>query len=525
MFNQELYASAFARAVELMRARPASKEQQKAALRALVALAELSAASLRLYEGVLSVDDVAIADTAPHLPALVQRMQVHRVAELMIGRQTEPAELLALLRGLAAGPDEGGTIKERLRDAGSTRIMVILEQAAAPGRRAASVTQAFEAADIEEAAVEEFRATEEPELGGGREIVLDFGDEAPAAPAPAEAAPADAEPALPVAADTPLGAALASVVLNPYGHGLLDRLTELSEHLQAALREDQAEAALRALAIVIDLEPGAAEGTPRNSYGIVLKRTLTREALAQIAPCLLNPGLMDAAAKAVRRAKGDGVEVVLGLLATAEGMRERKAYMAVLRTIPEGRDRVLGMLDHHQWFVVRNVTELVGELRLEEAVPELGRLLTHREQRVRRAAAVALAKIGSVSTVEPLRRQLKDGAPEVRSLIASSIGGPHARALAMPLVALCETEENADVLREYYRALGRIGTGEAVQALAKSAAPGGKLIGRKNAAQRLAAVDGLRLAGAAAAGALESLAEDSDRAVRDAAQKAMKGAR
>jgi HEAT repeat protein len=558
VFNHELYASAFARAVELMRERSATKDQQKAALRALVALGELAAATLRLYEGVLSVDDVAIPSEVPHVGVLVERMHAHRVSELLVGRQSGPAELLALLRGLAAQPGEGGTIKERLRDAHSTRIMVVLEQGPAAERRAVSVTQAFELTAIEEheraGATAPPVPTAEPEPAAppeevepdpvlsewefihsnagdvpapGIQVVLDELPELPpqepaVAPEPARKSE-PAVPALPIDEDTPVGTALAAVVLDPYGFGLLDRLTVFSEHVARALREDQTEAALRALAVVIDIEPGAPEGTPRNSYGIVLKRTLTRDVLAQVAQCLLNPALMDAAAKVLRRGRGDGADVLLGLLATAEGLRERKAYMAVLTTIPDGAERALAMLNHEQWFVVRNITELIGELRIEAAVQDLGRILNHSDQRVRRVAAVALAKVGSVATVEPLRRALKEGSPEVRSLIASSIGGPHARALAMPLVALAESETDLEVQREYFKALGRIGTAEAVQALARAVEPGGKLIGRKNPAIRLAALDGLRLAGPAAAAIIDGLAKDSDRGVREAAIKLAAG--
>src|SRR5258708_3637866 len=151
MFNQELYASAFARAVGLLRDKHAGRDQQKASLRALVALAELSAAALRLYDGILSVDDIAIPSEVPFLSILVGQMQAHRVTELMVGRQSEPTEVLALLRGLSAEPGSGPSIKERLRDVGSKRIMVILEQAEATSR-GRSVTQAFDMLDIEAAA-------------------------------------------------------------------------------------------------------------------------------------------------------------------------------------------------------------------------------------------------------------------------------------------------------------------------------------------------------------------------------------
>jgi len=590
VFNHELYASAFGRAVDVMRSSPPNKDHQKAALRALVALASLAAASLRLYEGVLSVDDVPIPDSVPNVSLLAERLRVHRVSELLIGRGSEPAELLAIMRGLAAEPGAGGSLKVRLRDARSTRVMLILEQTG-PEPRPRSVSQAIDLSDIEEAerrawadmgepaappaptapplptpaaAAAAARAPEAPprepkpapkdEVLEGWDaqhssgaavpsdgmpmpgVLLTFDAEhmpvRPAESVPAQLprpiapppppVPLPPPPDLPIDRDSPMGSALAAVVLDPYGRAVLDRLAALGDAVSAALRDDQLDAALRVLSVLIDLEPGAPEGTPRASYAIVLQRTLTQEVLAQLAPCLHNPALNEPATKVLRRARAEGVELLLGLLASADNLRERKAYMAVLRGIPQGKDKVLEMLDHPQWFVVRNVAELAGELRVEEAVPDLGRLLTHHDQRVRRTAAVALAKVASVTTVEPLRRALKDGNAEMRALIASSIEGGHARALAMPLVGLCETESDPVVLREYLRALGRIGTPEAVQALARAAEPGGRVLGRKSVANRLAAVEGLRLAGPAAGAVLQALADDADKAVREAVQKALR---
>ncbi|MFI5281276.1 MAG: HEAT repeat domain-containing protein [Gemmatimonadales bacterium] len=552
MFNQELYASAFARAVGLLRDRHAGRDQQKASLRALVALAELSAAALRLYDGILSVDDVAIASDVPFLPILVERLQAHRVAELMVGRQSEPREVLALLRGLASEPGAGPSIKERLRDVGSKRIMVILEQAGA-STGGHSVTQAFDMVEIEAAAAAAPAAPQPPARPAleddllkewetlttgevpqpGIEFRLDQDETEPPGEATAEEHAPDVpeprpepepEPAWDAGATaqeaTSLQATLSAVVLDPYGSAILDRLTALAEQVTVALREDDSDAALRALAIVIDLEPGAPQGPPRTSYDAVLKRTLTREVLAQVSHSLLTPSLMDAAGKVLQRAQAEGAELLLGLLVTAETRRERKAYMSVLRAIPEAKDRLIGMLGHDQWFVVRNVADLLGEQCVVEAVPALDRALRHADARVRLSAAVALAKIGTQATVEPLRRALGAGTPELRAQVAASIGGARSRPLVMPLLALAESEVNPEVVREYYRALGRIGSPEALQALANAAAPGGKLVGRKSAALRLAAVEGLRLAGAK--GVLAGLAGDSDKAVREAARAPIK---
>jgi HEAT repeat protein len=173
--------------------------------------------------------------------------------------------------------------------------------------------------------------------------------------------------------------------------------------------------------------------------------------------------------------------------------------------------------------VVRNVAELIGDLGLEDAVPELGACLEHDDERVRKAAALALARIGTVNAAEPLRRALRDKSPEVRMQVAVGIGGRRGAGLVMPLVAAMQAEEDEATRRELILALGRIGTPDAVQTLIKVAQPSGRLFERKPAALRLAAVEALRLSGTAPAlGTLEGLSDDGDKLVRAAAQAAVR---
>jgi len=110
----------------------------------------------------------------------------------------------------------------------------------------------------------------------------------------------------------------------------------------------------------------------------------------------------------------------------------------------------------------------------------------------------------------------------VRLQAAQGIGGEWGRGLVMSIAVRLPDETHADVLRELHLALGRLGTAEAVQALRASAAPPKGLLGRKPAALRLAAVEGLALAsGPAAAGALQELLGDADEQVRAAAQRGL----
>ena len=290
-----------------------------------------------------------------------------------------------------------------------------------------------------------------------------------------------------------------------------------------ALKRNRPEEVLRFLAAILRLEQRLPEaGGVRRQYAIVVRRICTRPVVEMLARLVTVPKHRTDATLALQRAGAEAVEVLLDLLVAAPTMSERRGVFDALTQMTQGTEQLVHMLDHPEWFVVRNVAELVGELGMEEAVPGLGKQLSHEDERVRRAVALALAKIGSGSAVEPLRRALRDKSPEVRMQVALGIGGRKSNALAMPLVVAMEEEADEAVLRELILALGRIGSPDAVQALIKLAQPSGRIFGRKPAALRAAAVEALRLAGTPPAiGTLQGLAGDGDKQVKAAARAAL----
>src|SRR5205807_8502856 len=93
---------------------------------------------------------------------------------------------------------------------------------------------------------------------------------------------------------------------------------------------------------------------------------------------------------------------------------------------------------------------------------------------------------------------------------------------ALRVVAALEGARDEPVLRALIRARGRTGSPDAVHALITCAHPAGRIVGRKSAALRRAAVEGLRLAATPAArGTLDGLADDGDKQVRAAARAAV----
>jgi HEAT repeat protein len=91
----------------------------------------------------------------------------------------------------------------------------------------------------------------------------------------------------------------------------------------------------------------------------------------------------------------------------------------------------------------------------------------------------------------------------------------------MSLAALLETEEHPDVVREALKALGRIGTPDAIQALQRVAAGDNRRLTKR---QRMQAVESLAQAGSPAASILRGLAQDQDREIADSATRALAAA-
>lgn len=278
---------------------------------------------------------------------------------------------------------------------------------------------------------------------------------------------------------------------------------------------------LRAAHGLLELEKGAGKGAQSRGYGIALRRLLPRSSLERIGWLTAHGNMKTEATAVMRRMGADGTEVLLNLLVNSEEMLERRAYFSALKEMSEGGPLLVHMLSHDQWFVVRNVAELCGELREEKAVPSLTRLMAHHDERVRRAVAGALAKIGGSQAVEPLRRAFSDPAASVRLQAAQDLDGRKNRTVAMTLALAADAESKGDVQREMYLALGRIGSNDALQALAKGAQPGGKFFKRKPVATRLAAINGLHAAGPPGAGPLKELVDDEEAEVRDAVQRAL----
>ena len=166
---------------------------------------------------------------------------------------------------------------------------------------------------------------------------------------------------------------------------------------------------------------------------------------------------------------------------------------------------------------MRNAASLLGEMREPQADGALARLLEHRDERVREAAAAALSRIDTPTARMALQRMLQDRSPHVRLHAAGAFASSPAKT-ATPLATALEAESDADVQLGIIQALGRLGTPDAVQKLVRAVMPSN--LRPRPVTFRIAALEALTAArGHSAMPTLRSLLTDSEPAVRDAAKR------
>lgn len=510
MGEEVRFALLFGRLVDLYRANPSATDDQKVALRTLAEITGHRSMTLRLSDGNLYVEGTPIPPDTPFASLLVQQLTAHELAAVVVAYGAPAIEMLHLVRAIAADPTDpvGDTdAAARIRDSEAVSIALITGAGAraAQERRAVRVSDAIASGGL---SMSGRTSPGDRQITGARDGTT-FDDIVK-------------RPGEPVAAPASLSESVGRLHDVGAGPQLTAQLDAVQKEIEKALRDDNLSRAFEGILALIKNEAAASSENAKRAYGIAVRRSLTADILRRLVPFMLDELYTEDVLQITRRAGAEGTRAMLQHLAQAQSFAERKAYLAALRTIEEGTDIVASMLSHGEWYVVRNAADLVAELKIVEAVPLLGRVVEHEDERVRLSVALALAKIGTPETVRFLRAPLRDPDPKVRLAVARAIGGKGLGALSMLLVSAAEAEEDSEVLAEYYRALGRIGTPEAITALVEAAQSPKGFLARKAGPRRRAATQGLGLAGGdVARAALQELVSDRDREVREAAKAAL----
>jgi HEAT repeat protein len=262
----------------------------------------------------------------------------------------------------------------------------------------------------------------------------------------------------------------------------------------------------------------------RRAYTIGLRRLTKPTLLRGIAGLLpRRPEMRDALHDVLLRLGPDGAEALIDLLTAADSLTDRRAYLAALVKCRDAVPTLMHLLGDNRWYVVRNTTDLLGEMRATEAESALIEVATHREERVRRSVATALSRLGTTRSIQTVQQMLTDPVPEVRVHAVQGLGGVKMPRAVSVLSRALDSEQDQEVQAVILAALGRQATDEAVARLLKAAEPDGRLFKRKPTALRVSAVQALAEANTPAAlAALKRFTDDKDREVRDTAARALR---
>lgn len=480
MLNAEHFVVSFARSVELLRTRPDAVEEHKAALRALVGLCKLGPARLCCEDGSISAFNKSVPMSLPGLAGLAVQLRDHGVSEIWIKQAPAPAELLGLLRGLAAAPSHGAswapkeTVRvvfqpgsgQEIEEPKTDRSAAVVASATEEGPEASGALRPT----VEEHVVQNDGIMTEDKMMVGLDSLFDSG-QAPT-----------------------LEEALAQLESQPYEGNVLSQASAVVAQIPVVLERDDVKEAVSAMSKVIYLETDAPEGSPRRGYEIAIRKMLSPSAIEAAArAAVMDPDTAAMAIRVLKRAGESGAAVVVERIEEAQDSTESRAYLAALSEFPEHAESFVRLLEHRQAFVVDGVAKLLGELGVDSAVEVLVTRLQDSNPKVREAAASALAQMGTPIAIEQLRQALSSSDDGVQGAAVRAIGGRKSGVLAMPLVNLLEEKNlKPERLLDCYRALGRIGSPAAMQALIRAAQPGGRLVARKSTERRLAALEGLK---------------------------------
>jgi hypothetical protein len=482
MDNSLTLARHFARLVWLLIHESQSTVEQKLALRAVVFVSKEASVRLGNNEGRLAVNGLVMPQALAGVRELVERLASHAIEEIEIEMGASAAELLALARLLAVGAastSDAADFSQKLSELKKKTVHVRLaaKAPASPARTSGSIER-----------MEEEAATPPLTASGRVEQLWER---------------------LAAATDA---------------HSAQHVLDELAFTAEQATREGRTADVADKFTMLLEFEERVEDQNLRPAYVMTVRRLTKPTILRPVARLLVTaPAQAQQTERILQRCAQDGVDAVVDQYLGATSNRDRQVYRDVLFRLTAARESLVQMLSDPRWYVVRQASEFLGAMGAEEGERPLADLLRHADERVRRAAARALGRIDTPFTLDTLARAITDDAASVRLEAVAGLTARKGTRAGMMLAGAIDGERDLEVQFAILAAMGRVATPETVAKLASAAAAASGLFkSKKNSALRIAAIMALGDAHTSGAlAALQGLANDRDKEIRDAVARTM----
>jgi hypothetical protein len=226
--------------------------------------------------------------------------------------------------------------------------------------------------------------------------------------------------------------------------------------------------------------------------------------------------------------KKNSITPLIKLLGELKNSKTRRVFCDALSEIGKNAvDLITPFVDDRRWFLVRNITYILGRIGKEQSLPYVLKAFNHEEIRVRREAVQALGLIGGSKAVGLLVKALTDNDVRIRCMAAINLGKVGKEAGLIPLLEVVQSKDfykrEPVEIKAFFNAIGMAGSNEAVPILEQ-------LLERKSwfgrgttDEMRLGAARAMAMIGTPEAKAvLEEGRRSKDESIRDACAQALR---
>jgi HEAT repeat protein len=186
-------------------------------------------------------------------------------------------------------------------------------------------------------------------------------------------------------------------------------------------------------------------------------------------------------------------------------------------------------MDDPRWYLVRNITYILGRIGKEESLPYIQKAFSHEDPRVRREAIQALGLIGGAKAVGLLVKCLKDEDSRIRTMAALNLGKVGKKAALEPLLEIVQSKDfqkrESEEIKTFFDAIGMMGSSREAILVLRQQLERKSWFGRgKTDEIRIGAAQALAMIGTPEVMAiLESGKGSKDESIRNACLQALKG--
>jgi HEAT repeat protein len=225
----------------------------------------------------------------------------------------------------------------------------------------------------------------------------------------------------------------------------------------------------------------------------------------------------------------NSIKPMIKLLAELKNLKTRRVVLDALSKI--GKDAIelfTPFLDDPRWYLVRNITYIIGRIGKEQSIPYIQKAFNHQDARVRREAVQALGLIGGTKAISLLVRALTDGDVRIRAVAAINLGKVGKTAGLAVLLGAVQSKDfkkrDRAEIKAFFDAIGMVGSNEAIPALQQLLERKGWFSRGSTDEIRMGAANALAMIGTSEAKViLEKGKFSKEESIRNACLQALKG--